>query len=128
MSSIERGTRWVVFEQAGPALSQRVHAQVVDFLGALAADGAFFQTTDAPTWVAVCDERLQRADEPQAVHVLFGFAAERADDWHCWVLTQEATGSRINPVGFDRVKSILAQPRRLSGAPDASVLEGRLSA
>jgi len=126
MSSIERGTRWVVFEQAGPALSQRVHGQVADFLGSLAADGAFAAIAEGPNWVAVCDERLQRADETHSVHVLFGFAAERADDWHCWVLTQEATGSRINPVGFDRVKSILAQARCAPVAAEASA--GRLSA
>ena len=46
VDSIERGTRWVVFEANGPDVWRRAAAQVELFLAELDADGAFLGRAD----------------------------------------------------------------------------------
>ena len=108
--SVERGTRWVLFEQPGPALWWRVERQVADFLGALEADGAFPSRPAGQAWFSICDQRVNAPRQLREVHVLFGFAALREGEWHCWLVTHGAHGSRIQAVSLNRLQSAGGKP------------------
>jgi hypothetical protein len=111
MRSIERGTRWAVFERQGPALWQRLRAQVTAFFDALAADGAFGGRTARQSYFVICDSRLNEGLDAQlpdaapagaACHVLlFGFAPTRAGDFQTCLVTHRPEGSTVRPVSVN---------------------------
>ena len=108
--SVERGTRWVLFEQPGPALWWRVERQVADFLRELERDGAFPSRPAGQAWFSICDQRVNPPRQLREVRLLFGFAALRDGEWHCWLVTHGAHGSRIQPVSLNRLQSAGGRP------------------
>ena len=107
MTSIERGTRWVVFETSGPELWQRVTLQVEAFLASLDHEGAFVGRDEDETFFVICDERINRHVDVRAgtVNVLVGFAALRAGEYHAYLISHDAAGSRVRPVSVNRYET-----------------------
>jgi hypothetical protein len=104
ISSIERGTRWVRFEHAGPPLWAEVRAQVTAFLERLGRDGAFAGGAAGERYFVVCDERL---NEPDAVargsfQLLFGFAPARPGEFQNYLVTHQPDGSTARSVSVNR--------------------------
>ena len=110
VDSIERGTRWVLFEPAGASLWWRLEQQVADFLMTLEADGAFPAPPGTRGWFVICDQRVNPPRQVGEAHLLFGFAACREGEWHCWLVTHGANGSRVQPVSLNRLQSAGGRP------------------
>lgn len=111
LNSIERGTRWVVFETNGPALREKVTAQIETFFSELDNDGAFVGYPGDEPWFVICDERMNGVNEMRTgtVNILFGFAAQRAGEHHAYVLSQSPAGSRLRPVSVNRLTTAIRQ-------------------
>jgi phage tail sheath protein FI len=107
IDSIERGTRWVVFEPNGAELWRRVAAQVEVFLEELLAAGAFLGRAQDEGYFVVCDERVNKSSDLNngTVNILFGFAATRAGEYHAYLLAQHATGSQLRQVSVNRLET-----------------------
>ncbi len=116
MSSIERGTRWVVFERQGPALWQRLRAQVTAFFEGLAAEGAFERRPARQSYFVICDARLnggqggggQGGQLPDAAPasaerhlLLFGFATTRPGEFQTCLVTHRPDGSSVRTVSVN---------------------------
>ena len=84
VTSVERGTRWVVFETNGPELWQRVTLQVEAFLASLDHAGAFVGRDEDEAFFVVCDERINSHSDVRTgtLNVLVGFAALRPGEYH----------------------------------------------
>ena len=107
VTSIERGTRWVVFETSAPELWQRVTLQVEAFLASLDHEGAFVGRDEDETFFVICDERINRHVDVRTgtVNVLVGFAALRAGEYHAYLISHDAAGSRVRPVSVNRYET-----------------------
>jgi phage tail sheath protein FI len=107
VTSIERGTRWVVFETSGPELWHRVTLQVEAFLAGLDHEGAFVGREDDETFFVICDERINAQADVRTgtVNVLVGFAALRPGEYHAYLITHDAAGSRVRPVSVNRFET-----------------------
>jgi Bacteriophage tail sheath protein len=111
MRSIERGTRWVVFERQGPALWQRLRAQVTAFFEALAAEGAFAGRTARQSYFVICDGRLNDGLNGQLPEdtaagsarqlLLFGFATTRPGEFQTCLVTHRPEGSSARTVSVN---------------------------
>jgi hypothetical protein len=107
VNSIERGTRWVLFEHNGPELWRRVRARVEEFFAGLEAGGAFLGSDPNEPYFVVCDERLngEGPDSVGRVRLLIGFAAARPGEYHSYLITHSAAGSRSERVSYNRLLS-----------------------
>jgi phage tail sheath protein FI len=111
VDSIERGTRWVVFEQNGPALWRKLQRQVGEFLAELEREGAFPGRVPGEAGFVICDERLNPPTQPAGtVNLLLGFAAMRAGEHHTYLLTHQPAGSRVQHVSLNRLQSAGGRP------------------
>jgi len=102
--SIERGTRWMLFEANGPALWSRAAAQLRAFFESLEAEGAFDHREPGDRWFVACDGRINRERERDLgmVNVIVGFAAARPGQFHSFAVTHRAGGSRVRPLALSR--------------------------
>lgn len=100
VNSIERGTRWMLFEPNEPPTWQRAAAQVRALLASLEERGAFAQREPGDRWFVLCDERVnrERHREQGIVNLMFGFPAARAGGFHAYLLSHRAGGSRVQTV------------------------------
>jgi hypothetical protein len=107
VASVERGTRWVVFETSGPELWRRVQRQVESFLGSLDAQGAFVGREQDEAYFVICDDRVNSQSDMRlgAVNILLGFAAMRAGEFHAYLISHDAAGSRTRPVSVNRLET-----------------------
>lgn len=105
VSSIDRGTRWTLFEPSEPALWRKAAAQMRAFFISLEEDGAFAERAPDDRWFAVCDERINGPLERERgmVNLLFGFAAGRAHEYHSYLVSHRAGGSRVRQVSLNRL-------------------------
>jgi hypothetical protein len=103
-ASVERGTRWVLLEQNGPATWGRARSLVDTFLEVLAEQGAFVGAEAGDRYFVICDERVNRPDTiaDGRVNLLFGFAATRWGDFDAWLVTHHPAASRARPVCVNR--------------------------
>jgi uncharacterized protein len=104
INSVERGTRWVLYEKPGPALWARVRSQLTSFFESLEQEGAFVRGGAGENYFVICDERL---NDPQQVaagrlQLLFGFAASRPADFQTWLVTHEPGSSSVRAVSVNR--------------------------
>jgi len=99
--SIAQGTRWMQFEQNGPALWRRAAAQVEAFLAGLDAEGAFPASTPGEGWFVICDERLNEPRHP-GTHLLFGYCGSREGEMHSFLVTHHAGETSVRPVQANR--------------------------
>ena len=115
MRSIERGTRWALFEQAGEPLWARVREQVMDFFAALDDEGAFVGGQPEENYFVICDQRLNDpAHAPAAgLQLLFGFAVSKPGDFQACLVNHRPTGSSVRPVSVNHY----ALPRPLAAVP-----------
>jgi hypothetical protein len=104
LNTVEQGTRWMLFEQNGPALWARAESRLRAFFEELEADGAFAGSPAGDRWYVICDERINRDFERERgiVNLLFGFAAARPGQFHSYLLSHRAGGSRLRPLTLDR--------------------------
>jgi len=100
VNSIERGTRWMVFEPNEPATWRRAEQQVREFLGTLEQRGAFAHREQGDRWFVLCDERIngERYREQGIYNLMFGIPAQRAGGFHGWLVSHRAGGSRVQTV------------------------------
>jgi phage tail sheath protein FI len=100
VNSIERGTRWMVFEPNESATWRRATAQLRDFMETLEQRGAFSERERGDRWFVLCDERLnrERHREQGIVNVLVGIPATRPGGFHAWLVSHRAGGSRVQTV------------------------------
>ena len=122
-ASIERGTRWLLFEQGGPATWRRAQAQVEAFLDSLDRQGAFAGAEPQESYFAICDERVNEPHSVAAgkIKVLFGFATTKPCDFHAFLVTHHAGASRCRPVSPSRYATA---PGRLEWEIETAVLRG----
>jgi phage tail sheath protein FI len=104
ITSVERGTRWVRFERNAPSTWTMVRAQVEAFLDSLYAEGAFVGRTGQDGYFVVCDERVNNEETMRAgkLNLAFGFSASKPGEYHAFLLTHTASGSRTRPISVNR--------------------------
>ena len=123
-ASIERGTRWLMFEQNVPASWKRVQEQVEMFLESLDAQGAFAGSVPEESYFVICDERV---NEPRTiaegkVKLLFGIAITKPGDFQAWLITHQPGGvSTCRPSHPNRLAT---SGRRLEWEIETSILRG----
>ncbi|MGA2862587.1 MAG: hypothetical protein ACLQFF_00960 [Steroidobacteraceae bacterium] len=104
MTSVERGTRWVVYEEPGAALWAHVRSQVTAFFQALEEEGAFVGRSAEEKYFVICDQRLNDAEHVAAgrFQLLFGFATSRPADFQTCLVTHEPGASSVRAVSVNR--------------------------
>jgi uncharacterized protein len=104
MTSVERGTRWMLFERNVQATWLLGKAQVEAFLDSLYAEGAFAGRTGEQSYFVVCDERINTAETMKLgrINLAFGFAASKPGEYHAFLVTHEPGSSRTRPIIFNR--------------------------
>ncbi len=107
VNSVERGTRWVVFETDGPELWRRVTIQIEAFLESLDAAGAFIGRGHDEAYFVACDERVNSHSDVSngTVNILLGFGALRAGEYHAYLISHDAAGSHTRPVSVNRYET-----------------------
>ncbi len=104
INSIERGTRWMLFERNGFGTWTMARAQVEAFLDSLYAEGAFAGRAGESSYFVVCDERINNDETVRAgkVNLAFGFAASKPGEYHAFIVTHQPSGSRARPISVNR--------------------------
>ncbi len=97
INSIERGTRWAVFEAADRNAWHKVTRQVQEFLQPLVEDGLFGSDGTAEACYVVCDERVNDEEDAHAgrVNLLVGLRAPRSGTYQSFLVTHSSEGSRV---------------------------------
>ena len=115
VSSIEHGTRWLLFAPNEASTWRRAVEQLQVFFGSLEAQGAFDARAEGERWFVTCDERLNRELERSTgvVNLVFGFAAARPGDFHAFLLSHRPAGSRLHPVSMSRLQASGYRPELL---------------
>jgi phage tail sheath protein FI len=105
MTSIERGTRWLVMKPNSPEIWKRAQAQVDAFLDSLDQDGAFAGGAPHESYFVICDARVNRPESiaEGKVNLLFGFATIKPGDFHTCMVTHQPSSSRVRPVAVNRL-------------------------
>jgi phage tail sheath protein FI len=122
-ASIERGTRWLSYEQNALPAWQRAQAQVEAFLDSLDQQGAFAGSTSDESYFVITDDRVNEARTVAEgkVKILFGFAITKPGDFHAWVLTHQPGGSHCLKASPNRLTT---SGRRLEWEIETAVLRG----
>jgi uncharacterized protein len=104
MTSIERGTRWMLFERNAAATWLMAKAQVEAFLDSLYAEGAFAGRAGEASYFVVCDERINTEETQRAgkMNLAFGFATSKPGEYHAFLVTHQASGSRARLITMNR--------------------------
>ncbi|HKN07962.1 MAG TPA: hypothetical protein VJ376_00510, partial [Pseudomonadota bacterium] len=97
VNSIERGTRWALTADPDVELPERVVAQVRGFLEELHAAGAIAARSPEEAFFVRCSRRDgAAAGEPSIeFQLLFGFAATRDLEYHCFRMRYTAAGIAV---------------------------------
>jgi uncharacterized protein len=124
-ASIERGTRWMLFEQNVSSTWERARTQVESFLDGLDQQGAFAGSTPEESYFVICDERVNppRTVAEGKVKLLFGIAITRPSDFHAWLVTHTASGSTSRPSWPNRAAT---SGRRLEWETETAILRGMI--
>jgi hypothetical protein len=104
MTSIERGTRWMLFERNAQPTWTMARAQVEAFLDSLYAEGAFVGRSGEQSYFVKCDERLNNEEQLKLgrINLAFGFAASKPGEYHAFIVTHEPGGSSARPISVNR--------------------------
>jgi hypothetical protein len=124
-ASVERGTRWMVFDKSADPTWERARVQVERFLDSLDQQGAFAGSTPEESYFVICDERVNqpRTVADGKVKVLFGIAITKPSDFHAWLITHTAAGSSCRPTWPNRLAT---SGRRLEWEIETAILRGVL--
>lgn len=100
MASLERGTRWAMFESPERSVWQKLQRQVEAFLKPLAASGLFGPAGESGPVEVVCDERINGPDDVAAgrINVLVSLPGGQPGQWRSFMVTQSRSGGRVRPV------------------------------
>jgi phage tail sheath protein FI len=98
VNSIDRATRWAVFEAPDAGVAERIRAQVTAYLAALANMGAF----ESERFVAGCDASIGAMDDdvPRGVTILVSFVPSGCTEPVSFTLHQTAAGCRVTSTAF----------------------------
>jgi phage tail sheath protein FI len=104
MTSVERGTRWMMFERNAQPTWTLARGQVEAFLESLYAEGAFVGRTGEVSYFVACDERINNEETLRAgkIRLAFGFAASKPGEYHGFLVTHSPEGSRTRPISVNR--------------------------
>lgn len=104
LASIERGTRWMLFERNAQATWTMARAQVEAFLDSLYAEGAFVGRSGELSYFVVCDERINTPETMRLgkINLAFGFAATKPGEYHAFIVTHQPSGSRAKVISVNR--------------------------
>jgi phage tail sheath protein FI len=104
VTSIERGTRWMLFERNAPSTWMLARAQVEAFLDSLYAEGAFVGRSGQEGYFVVCDERINTEETLRGgkVNLAFGFSASKPGEYHAFLVTHSPAGSRTRLISVNR--------------------------
>jgi hypothetical protein len=104
MTSVERGTRWMLFERNAQSTWTLARGQVEAFLESLYAEGAFAGRAGEPSYFVVCDERVNNEETLRAgkFNLAYGFAASKLGEFHAFLVTHSPVGSRTRPITVNR--------------------------
>jgi phage tail sheath protein FI len=104
MTSIERGTRWMLFERNVESTWLLARAQVEAFLESLYAEGAFAGRMGEEGYFVVCDGRINNEETRRAgkINLAFGFAASKPGEYHAFLVSHSPLGSRTRPITVNR--------------------------
>ena len=104
LSSIERGTRWMLFERNAQPTWTMAKAQVEAFLDSLYAEGAFVGRSGEQSYFVICDERINNEESMRAgkINLAFGFAATKPGEYHAFIVTHQPSGSRAKVISVNR--------------------------
>ena len=99
MASIERGTRWAVFERSERPVWHRLARQVQSFLQPLTAAGLFGPPEEAGAHEVICDERVNGAEDVAAgrINLLVSLRTAQPGPWRSFMVTHSRSGSRVRP-------------------------------
>ncbi len=97
-NSIERATRWAVFETGGPRTAERVRAQVHAYLSALADMGAFADDKFEVQCESVA--HLGPLDPMRGVDILLAFRPVECDETISLTVHQTVQGCRVSSTAF----------------------------
>ena len=124
-ASVERGTRWMVFEPNADEMWERARRQVESFLDSLDQQGAFAGSTPEESYFVICDSRVNqsRTVAEGKFKVLFGVAITKPSDFHAWLITHTANGSTCRPTWPNRQAT---SGRRLEWEIETAILRGIL--
>jgi phage tail sheath protein FI len=124
-ASIERGTRWMLFDKSGDPTWDRARQQVETFLESLDQQGAFAGSNPEESYFVICDERVNppRVVAEGKVKVLFGIAITKPSDFHAWIITHTASGSSCRPSWPNRATT---SGRRVEWEIETAILRGVL--
>jgi hypothetical protein len=100
MASLERGTRWAMFETPQPAVWRKLERQVQAFLQPLASTGLFGAADEADAIQVLCDERINGPEDVAAgrIHLLVSLRTAQGGQWRSFMVTQSRAGGRVRPV------------------------------
>lgn len=123
MASIERGTRWAMFEPPERPVWQKLERQVQAFLQPLAAAGLFGPADEPGAFQVVCDERINGPEDVAAgrIHVLVSLRAAPAGHWRSFMVTQSRTGGSARPV---RTHVLPPETRMTVREPESPAADG----
>jgi hypothetical protein len=122
LNAIEKGTRWAMSVPQNAATWQRVERQVGEFLSRLQAAGAFSGASSDQAFSVICDARIN--DEHAStgeLHIVVQFAATHPGEYHCYMISHGARGSRVRVVAVNRLETpmvAVAEERIGRSAPD----------
>ena len=100
MNSLERGTRWVLYDVRDRNSWSRMRGQAETFLKPLADSGLFGDGPADSAFHVICDERLNTEHDLAAgqVHMLVSVRASRPSEYRSFLITHGVHGSRVRPV------------------------------
>jgi phage tail sheath protein FI len=112
VSSIERGTRWVVLAQPHVEVAALAEAQVRAFFEALHEEGAFIDRSPEDAFFVICDRRVNTPKDALArrFHLLIGFAAARIGEFHTYRITHTTAGSTVQAASLNTLTSAQYSP------------------
>jgi hypothetical protein len=94
LNSIERGTRWTLFNDSSAHVARLVETQLREFFEELHGDGAFgMRPLEESFFISV----------PSASQMVIGFAAGRTGELHGFRIAHSITGSTVTPVSLNRL-------------------------
>ena len=104
LASIERGTRWMLFERNAQPTWTMARAQVEAFLDSLYAEGAFVGRSGEQSYFVVCDDRINTPETLREgkINLAFGFAATKPGEYHAFIVTHQPSGSRAKVISVNR--------------------------
>jgi phage tail sheath protein FI len=116
MHSIELGTRWALFAASDRVVWRKLERQVQAFLQPLAEAGLFGPPAEPGAFQAICDERLNGADEVAAgrINLLVSLRSSRPGIYSSFVVTHGREGSSVRPVR----STVLPAGARMSVSPE----------